>query len=100
MVFSPPSTSKDCTFSLNKLSRTILILFSEGFSLNVWKIIGFFFDTFRDDDNGAIVNTDRSAYLAYKAKKQQRLNEMGRIDKLQNEIDEIKSLLYKVIDKL
>ena len=57
-------------------------------------------DLFRDTDSGAIVNTDRSAYLAYKTKKNQRLNEMGRIDKLQNEIDEIKSLLYKVIDKL
>ena len=57
-------------------------------------------DLFRDADSGAIVNTDRSAYLAYKTKKEQRLNEMGRIDKLQNEIDEIKSLLYKVIDKL
>ena len=57
-------------------------------------------DLFRDTDSGAIVNTDRSAYLAYKAKKEQRLNEMGRIDKLQNEIYEIKSLLYKVIDKL
>ena len=57
-------------------------------------------DLFRDTDSGAIVNTDRSAYLAYKSKQQQRLNEMGRIDKLQDEIDEIKSLLYKVIDKL
>ena len=57
-------------------------------------------DLFRDTDSGAIVNTDRSAYLAYKTKQQQRLDEMGRIDKLQNEIDEIKSLLYKVIDKL
>ena len=57
-------------------------------------------DLFRDTDSGAIVNTDRSAYLAYKSKQQQRLNEMSRIDKLQNEIDEIKSLLYKVIDKL
>ena len=57
-------------------------------------------DLFRDTDSGAIVNTDRSAYLAYKAKKQQRLNEMGRIEKLQNEIDEIKSRLYNVIDKL
>ena len=57
-------------------------------------------DLFRDTDSGAIVNTDRSAYLAYKSKKQQRLNEMGRIEKLQDEIDEIKSLLYKVIDKL
>ena len=57
-------------------------------------------DLFRDTDSGAIVNTDRSAYLAYKTKQQQRLNEKGRIEKLQNEIDEIKSLLYKVIDKL
>ena len=57
-------------------------------------------DLFRDTDSGAIVNTDRSAYLAYKTKQQQRLNEMGRIEKLQNEVDEIKSLLYKVIDKL
>jgi len=57
-------------------------------------------DLFRDTDSGAIVNTDRSAYLAYKTKRNQRLNEMGRIEKLQNEIDEIKSLLYKVIDKL
>ena len=57
-------------------------------------------DLFRDTDSGAIVNTDRSAYLAYKTKQQQRLNEMDRIEKLQNEIDEIKSLLYKVIDKL
>jgi len=57
-------------------------------------------DLFRDSDSGAIVNTDRSGYLAYKNRKQQKLKEMGRIEKLQNEIDEIKSLLYKVIDKL
>ena len=54
-------------------------------------------DLFRDTDSGAIVNTDRSAYLAYKTKRNQRLNEMGRIEKLQNEIDEIKSLLYTAI---
>jgi len=55
---------------------------------------------FRDTETGAIVNTDRSGYLAYKNRKQQKLKEMGRIDKLQNEIDEIKALLFKVIDKL
>ena len=55
---------------------------------------------FRDTETGAIVNTDRSGYLAYKNRKQQKLKEMGRIEKLQNEIDEIKSLLFKVIDKL
>ena len=51
MVFSPPSTSKDCTFSLNKLSRTILILFSGCFSFNFWKIKGFLLQ-FLDGDNG------------------------------------------------
>ena len=55
---------------------------------------------FRDTETGAIINTDRSAYVAYKNRRQQKLKEIGRIDKLQNEIDEIKSLLYKVIDKL
>tara|TARA_A100000164_G_C21803319_1_gene721770 strand:+ start:889 stop:1092 length:204 start_codon:yes stop_codon:yes gene_type:complete len=55
---------------------------------------------FRDTETGAIVNTDRSGYLAYKNRRQQKLKEMGRIDKLQNEIDEIKALLFKVIDKL
>ena len=55
---------------------------------------------FRDTETGAIINTDRSAFVAYKNRRQQKLKEMGRIDKLQDEIDEIKSLLYKVIDKL
>ena len=55
---------------------------------------------FRDTDTGAIINTDSSAYIAYKTKRQQKLKEMNQIDKLQNEVDEIKSLLYKLIDKL
>jgi len=55
---------------------------------------------FRDTETGAIINTDKSAYVAYKNRRQQKLKEMGRIEKLENEIDEIKSLLYKVIDKL
>ena len=55
---------------------------------------------FRDTETGAIINTDKSAYVAYKNRRQQKLKEMGRIQKLENEIDEIKSLLYKVIDKL
>ena len=55
---------------------------------------------FRDTETGAIINTDRSAFVAYKNKRQQKLKEMGRMEKIENEIDEIKSLLYKVIDKL
>ena len=55
---------------------------------------------FRDTENGAIINTDRSAFVSYKNRREQKIKEMGRIEKLENEIDEIKSLLYKVIDKL
>ncbi len=57
-------------------------------------------DLFRDTESGAILNNDRSAYMSYKKRQQQRLNEMNRIEKIENEIDEIKSLLHKVIDKL
>ena len=55
---------------------------------------------FRDTENGAIINTDRSAFVSYRNRREQKLKEMDRIKKLENEIDEIKSLLYKVIDKL
>ena len=57
-------------------------------------------DLFRDDDSGAIINTDKSSYIAYKKKYQQRLAEMNRLEKLENEMSDIKTLLNKVIDKL
>ena len=57
-------------------------------------------DLFRDDDSGAIINTDKSAYVAYKSKYNQRLKEMNRLEKLENEMSDIKTLLNKVIDKL
>ena len=52
---------------------------------------------FRDTENGAIINTDRSAFVSYRNRREQKLKEMDRIKKLENEIDEIKSILYKVI---
>ena len=57
-------------------------------------------DLFRDDDSGAIINTDKSAYVAYKKKYKQRLIEINRLEKLENEMSDIKTLLNKVIDKL
>lgn len=57
-------------------------------------------DLFRDMDNQAIVNTDRSGYLAYKTRREQKLREIERIDKLEGDVGEIKSLLNKIIDKL
>ncbi len=57
-------------------------------------------DLLRDDDSGAIINTDKSAYVAYKSKHKQRLKEMKRLENLENEMSDIKTLLNKVIDKL
>ncbi len=57
-------------------------------------------DLYRDMDSQAIINTDRSGYLAYKAKREQKLREIERIDKLEGDVGEIKSLLNKIIDKL
>lgn len=57
-------------------------------------------ELFRDMDSQAIVNTDRSGYLAYKNRREQKLREIERIDKLEGDVGEIKSLLNKIIDKL
>ena len=55
---------------------------------------------YRNMDNHAIVNTDRSGYIAYMNEKQRKLREIDRIDKLEDDVGEIKSLLNKIIDKL
>tara|TARA_B100000700_G_C14941666_1_gene807090 strand:- start:643 stop:846 length:204 start_codon:yes stop_codon:yes gene_type:complete len=57
-------------------------------------------DLYRDMDSQAIINTDRSGYLAYKNRREQKLREIERIDKLEGDVGEIKSLLNKIIDKL
>tara|TARA_Y100001963_G_scaffold40457_1_gene56693 strand:+ start:7503 stop:7706 length:204 start_codon:yes stop_codon:yes gene_type:complete len=57
-------------------------------------------ELFRDTESGAILNTSRSAYIAYKNRREQKLREMERIDKLEDDVGEIKSLLNKIIDKL
>tara|TARA_B100001996_G_C18592375_1_gene566576 strand:+ start:942 stop:1145 length:204 start_codon:yes stop_codon:yes gene_type:complete len=55
---------------------------------------------YRNMDNQAIVNTDKSGYIAYMNEKQRKLREIDRIDKLEDDVGEIKSLLNKIIDKL
>lgn len=57
-------------------------------------------DLIRDMDNGAIVNNDNTAYQNYIQLKNQKLKEKERLDNLENEVGEIKSLLQKLVDKL
>jgi len=57
-------------------------------------------DLIRDLKNGAVINNDKTAYQNYMSMKSQRLKEKERLDSLENEVSEIKSLLQKLVDKL
>ena len=57
-------------------------------------------DLVRDMENGAIINTDNAAYQNYILMRNQKLKEKERIDNLENEMSEIKSLLKQLVDKL
>ena len=51
------------------------------------------------NDAGAIVNTDSSEYNQYIRIKNKRKTEKDEIDRLRNEIDEIKSMLRELTNK-
>lgn len=54
----------------------------------------------RDLESNAVINNDKSAYQNYIQMREQKLKEKERLDKLENEVGEIKSLLQKLVDKL
>ena len=55
---------------------------------------------FRDSETGAIVNNDDSSYHAYMRAKNAKINERAELDEMKKDIDEIKSMLSKIADKL
>lgn len=55
-------------------------------------------DLFRDRNTGAIVNRNKSSYLNYIKLREQKEREKSEIDKMKNDIDEIKSLLKELIN--
>lgn len=57
-------------------------------------------DLIRDTETNAVINTDKTAYQNYVLLKNQKLKEKDRLDKLENEVGEIKSLLQQLVDKL
>jgi len=57
-------------------------------------------DLIRDLETNAVINTNKTAYQDYLKMREQKLNEIQRLDKLENEVGEIKSLLQKLVDKL
>ena len=54
----------------------------------------------RDLESNAVINNDKSAYQNYIQMREQKLREKERLDNLENEVGEIKSLLQKLVDKL
>jgi hypothetical protein len=54
----------------------------------------------RDSDTGAIVNGDDSAYHAYLREKNAKKNDRQELDSMRKDIDDIKSMLVKIANKL
>tara|TARA_Y100000004_G_scaffold80445_1_gene90419 strand:+ start:428 stop:628 length:201 start_codon:yes stop_codon:yes gene_type:complete len=54
----------------------------------------------RDTESGAVINNDSTSYQNYIAMREQKLKEKERIDNIEDEIVEIKSLLKDLINKL
>ena len=55
---------------------------------------------YRDTDTGAIINCSDSEYDNYLRMKNQKLTEKQELDKLKDEMSEIKSMLNVVLSKL
>lgn len=53
---------------------------------------------FRDENSGAIVNTDTFGYSQYIKMKYEKQKQREEIDRLKTDIDEIKSLLKEIIN--
>lgn len=51
------------------------------------------------NDSGAIINTDTSEYNQYMRVKNRRKSEKDEIQRLRNELDEIKSMLKDITNK-
>ena len=54
---------------------------------------------FKDSDSGAIVNKNNNEYQAYIAQRERLLSDKERLDKVENEISDIKQMLQILIDK-
>jgi|TARA_S200002703_G_C3803008_1_gene248291 hypothetical protein len=54
---------------------------------------------YRDDESGAIINTDTTAYNDYVRSVETSDSRKKELDKIKSDIDEIKSLLRELVNK-
>ena len=56
-------------------------------------------DLYRDEKTGAVVNTDTNGYTQYKKMKSAKMSQKEEIDKMKEDIEEIKYLLKQIVSK-
>ena len=52
---------------------------------------------YRDEDSGAILNCSDSEYNSYLKLKQKKMDEAGEMDKLKNDVDELKDMMKLIL---
>ena len=55
---------------------------------------------YRDQESGAILNCSDSEYNNYLKLKQQKLKEVSEMDKLKDDVDELKDMMKLILSKL
>ena len=54
---------------------------------------------YRDENSGAIINTDSHGYSQYKKSRNIKLTQKEEIDSMKKDIEEIKNLLRMIVEK-
>ena len=55
---------------------------------------------YRDEESGAILNCSNSEYDSYLKLKEQKMKEVSEMDKLKDDVDELKDMMKLILSKL
>ena len=55
---------------------------------------------YRDEESGAILNCNDTAYNNYLKMKENKMKEVSEMDKLQDDVDELKDMMKLILSKL
>ena len=55
---------------------------------------------YRDEDSGAILNCSDSQYHSYLKLKEKKMKEVSEMDKLKDDVDELKDMMKLILSKL
>ena len=55
---------------------------------------------YRDEESGAILNCSDSEYNSYLKLKEKKMQELSEMDKLKNDVDELKDMMKLILNKL